>query len=649
MKTVLTILGLLLLLVSCQKEKQIPKQIQHPDQLKIAAWYNNLNTISKNTPDSIAFYANKMEQMARNQSKEYQAMAAFMKGVYHSNTASYQLGNKHFETALQLLEHSKADTLQAKVYDALANNLKITGDYPKAFNYLYRALKIFEKHQDHFGISSTYAIIGEINFQKGNIAVAKENIEKAINALKDNKANLIYLSAAHSLANVYGMSGNFQKAISIDEEAIRIADSIDSPKMKVAFLDNKANCYMYSNRLDSAQYYFQECLKIDLQNGNEKQIADSYSNLGQLYFLKNDLNTAERFALKSISILKPINAKPNLDKVYGFLVSIYSKQRRFEKASEIQQKQFQNYKLMIDEKEASSFAEYKTVYETQKKESKIQSLVQEAKIRQLKINEQASIITKRNYLIVAIVFLLIGFVSIGYSWKSKQALKNVLAKEKIIRDTEEQERHRIARDIHDDLGSGLSKINFLSELIFQKASALPEIRSNSEAIKETAVKMIDNMRDLIWALNPENTTLVNLVVRMREYTTDYLEDYAIAVRYEIQEFLPQTAITKESHRELFMVVKETINNIAKYAQATEVNFEVALSASDFILTIRDNGIGFDTTLLSKGNGLKNIIKRIEAFGGICNITSANQKGTTVDVRIPLQQIIKKPDGNTVSS
>lgn len=218
-------------------------------------------------------------------------------------------------------------------------------------------------------------------------------------------------------------------------------------------------------------------------------------------------------------------------------------------------------------------------------------------------------------------------------------MKNQLIKEKIIRETEEQERLRIAKDIHDDLGSGLSKINFLSEIIFEKAEHLPDIRNSSESVKETAKKMIENMRDLIWALNSDNTTIANLVARMREYTTDYLEDFSIELKYSFPDKLPQTAITKESHRELFMVVKETLNNIAKHSKATAVFFKIEITALNLKLSIKDNGIGFDDTN-KKGNGLRNMKSRLEAIGGTFDIISEKDLGTEISVTVPLQKIVK---------
>lgn len=630
----------MLLLFSCKKEKIIEKPTTSVNQKKIEKWYNDSFKLSKSTPDSIALCVIKMEHAAKNEPKEYKAMVFFLKGIQNANNASYELAIKDYETALKLLKQSKSDTLIAKVHNGIGNVYKIKGDYSKAFENLYIALKIYEKHQDKVGICSVNTIFGEIYFQKDNVKLAKEHLSIALKTLENDKFNPAYLTAYHTFANVYGMTGDYENALKIDQEGIRITDSVKNLKMKTSFLDNKANCFFFTNQLDSAQFYYNECLKIDILGGNKKQIADTYCNLGSLFSVKKDFVKAEQLTLKSIEILKSIDAKPNLGKSYAVLSEMYIKQGKFKKASEIQSIQQANYKLMIAEKMEASAVEYKIVYETQKKIAEIKLLNQEGKIRNLKIKEQDFKITQKNHQITAFIILIFGLITIAYFWKKNQELKNQLIKEKIIWETGEHERLRIAKDIHDDLGSGLTKINFLSEIISQKTQHFPEIYSNSESVKETAKKLIENMRDLIWALNPDNTTIANLLARMREYATDYLEDYPIELHNIFPENLPQTPITKETNRELFMVVKESLNNIVKHSKATEVFFTVTITSNSLLLSIKDNGIGLNGETDKKGNGLLNMQSRLETIGGIFTFISKHNNGTEITISLPLQQIIK---------
>ena len=630
----------LLLLLSCQKKQEKASIVIFGNKDKIAKLYTDYIQKDEITSDTIINYTLNLEQFAAKEPREYQAMIAIVMGLQSSNKGSYQLGLKHYENALSSLHFSTADSLKAKAYNGIGSNYKSIGDYSKAFKNLYKSLTLYEKINNAVGVCSVNTMLGEVYFQMDQPEKAKPHFLAGMKVLENQKSNSDYLNAAHSLANYYGMSGDFDSALKIDEIGIHIADSITNQKMKVSFLDNKANCYLFSNRMDSAYYYFKECLKLDLAIGNKKQIADTYSNLGQYFMMKKNFSEAENQIKKSISILKSIDGKPNLGKSYAILAEIYTSQHQFEKAFAVQKEQMANSKSMIQEKEAATLAEYKIVYETQKKESKIHLLEQENKIRNLTIHEQQLKIERRNYLMLVFGLLLTVLVVMTYFWKSRQKLQNQLAQEKIIQQTEEHERIRIAKDIHDDLGSGLSKINFLSEIIFQKTANMPEVQKSTEAVKETAKKMIENMRDLIWALNPDNTTIANLIARMREYTTDYLEDYSINIEYDIPVELPQTAITKESHRELFMVVKETLNNISKHAAASQITFNVQFVTEYLLLSIKDNGVGFDETK-TNGNGIRNMKSRIAAIDGQFEMISKKPGGTTVIVRIPLQKIAKK--------
>lgn len=636
----LLITVVLLLLFSCQEKQEYVQKHTSENQKKIVQHYNksiqneykNLDTLYKNTQ--------KLELLSLKEPKEFQAIITIISGLQNSNKGLYQLGIKNYEKAMFLLQSSAIDSLKAKALNGIGNNYKNTGDYPKAFKNLYASLALYEKNKDAIGICSVNNLLGDVYFQMDQPEKAKKHFQTGMKVLEKQKSSIVYLSAAHSLANFYGMTGDFDKALKIDEMGIRVSDSINVPKLKVSFMDNKANCYLFSNQMDSAYFYFKKCLELDLLIGNKKQIADSYSNLGQFFMMKKNYPEAEKQVKQSIALLKSIDAKPNLGKSYAILSEIYTSQNNYQKAFAVQKEQLANNRLMIEEKQAASLSEYKIVYETQKKESKIRFLELENEVRNLTIIEQQLKIKRKNYLMLLFGLLLTSFLATAYFWKNQQKLKNLYEREKTIKDTEEAERNRMAKDIHDDLGSGLSKINFLSEIISQKAIDFPDIKASTESIKETAKKMIENMRDMIWALNPENATLANLVARMREYTTDYLEDFAIEITYSIPKNIPQTPIKSEINRALFLVVKEAVTNISKHANATKIDFKIAISENYLRVQIKDNGCGFENQKTS-GNGLKNMQSRIEEVGGRTEVDSKVGSGTRVKIEMKLTEIFKK--------
>jgi len=405
-------------------------------------------------------------------------------------------------------------------------------------------------------------------------------------------------------------------------------------------LNNVAIVLKYLKKYPEATAKYQEALAMAQKSNDTFMVAATQNNLGNVYQLIGNYKKALALCQQASINAKAINAPEILIETYDGIALAYEKMNQFEQAILYRKKYETEKEKFINTNRSDQLIEMQTKYETKKKEDEIIQLHQNEKIRDLVLSEQQLQIERRNGLLIANVLLLLGLLVLAYFWRSRQQLKETINKERIIKETEELERLRIAKDIHDDLGSGLSKINFLSELIYQKTATMPEVRNNSQSVKETAAKMIENMRDLIWALNPDNTTLANLISRMREYTTDYFEDYPIHLHYEIPEFIPQSAITKESHRELFMVVKETLNNISKYAKATEIVFSVALTPNELSISIRDNGVGFVIETTPKGNGLSNIKNRIDALGGNYTITSEVSKGTQVHVVVPIGKITK---------
>lgn len=617
-----------LLLFSCQKKQGVFPHKSTIQQKEIATCYQKSIQIDQTDPDSFCENTVQLEKWSTKQPKEYQAMVAIIQGLQNSNKSLYELGIKNYEKALFLLQNSKADSLKAKALNGIGSNYKTTGNYPKAVKNLYAALALYDKEENAVGACSIYTLLSDVYFQMDQFEKAESSVLKAVEILKHQKSTIEYLAATHSLANLYGMKGDFAKALALDEMGIAICDSINAPKIKVSFLDNKGNCFLFSNQMDSAYFYFNECLKLDLVVGNKKQIADTYSNLGQFFMMKKNYPKAEQQIKQSIELLKSVDAKPNIGKAYSILVEIYTTQNQFKNAFNVQQLQMLNTRAMIEEREANALAEYKIIYETQKKEAEIGVLQLENKVRNLTIQQQQFKMKRTNYVILILCLSILLLIVMVYYWNQHQKIKSQLDHEQTVKETEETERIRMAKDIHDDLGSGLSKINFLSELISHQSKEVPEIIHNTDSIKETAKKLIDNMRDLIWALNPENATLANLVARMREHTTDYLEDFAIEITYQIPEIVPPITVRNEVNRALFLVVKEAIHNITKHAKATHINFTIGITDTVVLICIKDNGIGFNH-LNSSGNGLKNMQSRIEKIGGTITINSLINEGTEV--------------------
>lgn len=209
----------------------------------------------------------------------------------------------------------------------------------------------------------------------------------------------------------------------------------------------------------------------------------------------------------------------------------------------------------------------------------------------------------------------------------------------------EKERHRIARDMHDDIGSGLTHIALTTELMQLKQELNGAVKEDISNIATSAGRLVESMSEIIWALNSHNDTLENLVAYLREQTSKFLEPFNATYNIQFPETVPQVKLTSEQKRNIYLVIKEALNNILKHAKADTITMKMDLKDNTLIFRIQDNGKGFDATKNRiAANGLRNMQRRIVDIGGTYDLTTGN-KGTLVQFSVPLSGI-NLPDGTT---
>jgi signal transduction histidine kinase len=233
-------------------------------------------------------------------------------------------------------------------------------------------------------------------------------------------------------------------------------------------------------------------------------------------------------------------------------------------------------------------------------------------------------------LLAAIFVLALALLFLRYYINRKLQLQRaVLEKRRAI----EKERTRIATDMHDDLGAGLSRIKFLSETIGMKKQQHLPIEEEISSIRTYSHEMIDKMGEIVWALNEKNDTLSDLLSYTRSYAVEYLEQNGIVCRVEEPDNIPQDIVNGEFRRNIYLTVKETLHNIVKHAEASEVFINIQISEW-LSIQIKDNGKGIDDTLInSSGNGLFNMNTRMQELKGRFEIV--NNNGTQVNILVPL--------------
>jgi signal transduction histidine kinase len=203
----------------------------------------------------------------------------------------------------------------------------------------------------------------------------------------------------------------------------------------------------------------------------------------------------------------------------------------------------------------------------------------------------------------------------------------------------ERVRARIATDLHDDIGASLSQIAILSEVARQRLRSVgddPVISEPLSQIAETSRELVDSMDDIVWAIDPERDSLGDLAQHMRRFAEDTLSAQDIAVSFDIETPGVNLSLGPEVRREVFLILKESVTNIAKHAASTTVHVRLACHGRRLLLEIRDNGCGFDVSLDTEGDGLRNMRRRVAALGGQLDVASAPRLGTTVTLNLRLR-------------
>jgi len=237
--------------------------------------------------------------------------------------------------------------------------------------------------------------------------------------------------------------------------------------------------------------------------------------------------------------------------------------------------------------------------------------------------------------------LLVGAVAtyagVKYYIREKLRLKNLQLREQRLQiekqDALTKERNRIAGEMHDDLGGGLTSIRMLSERLTAKTDN-PDMKIAVDKIANHAQNLVLRMSEIIWAMNSNFDTVDNLIAYIRRYSAEYLDEHNLRSVIHVPEKVPNHSISGEKRRNVYLAIKESLHNIVKHARAERVNIDFELENNALVVRVHDNGKGIDSDLINQfGNGLSNMKKRLEDVGG--TMTLANYEGTLITFTMPL--------------
>jgi signal transduction histidine kinase len=245
------------------------------------------------------------------------------------------------------------------------------------------------------------------------------------------------------------------------------------------------------------------------------------------------------------------------------------------------------------------------------------------KLEVAEVTQQKELTNTRLY-IALLAFLLMAGLFFIYRYYSRQRLRIAALK------------NSISQDLHDDVGASLSSLHIYSSLAEKMVEENPaKARELLRQITINTLGVMDNMGDIVWAMKPEAGNEQSLEAKIKNYGASLLTEQEIPCIYQISPYADAAIKSMEARKNILLIIKEALNNIAKYSKATNVLVSVAEEDTHIAVKVTDNGVGFDPALAKKGNGLKNIQARCTALKGNCTITSSPGNGCTVNCKLPI--------------
>lgn len=543
------------------------------------------------------------------------------------------------------------------------------GDNDKAMDLYQQAIQIFIETGNKEGQMLATNKIAIIYEYKGELEVALAKYLEFLR-LAEELENWRAVGAAYTnIASLYHIQKNYDKSLEYAQKAMEYYQKIDNQRGIAFIYHDVGNTLKAQRKLDEALESFQKALKIRIAQNDKRGQSFTYFAMAWNYKHQGDMVTARANMRKSLALREEIGYKSGIHACQRALAKWNMEEKNYATAYPYLQKSYEwniekgsaegiweSLELLVDYYEATGdiknafayqklaiaakdsifnsdqnkqFAEMQTLYETEKKDKEI--LQQEKDI--LELEKQQQRISRQRNLTIGGTFLfgLLGFVGYRFNKVRKDRNDKRAFAEALIY-TQEEERKRIARDLHDGIGQSLLLIKK------QMESTQQSTIENRELITET----LEEVRSISRDLHPIQLEKFGLTAVINE-TVDKIERNAdIFTTSEIDNidglFSPKAEIN------IFRTIQEAVNNILKHADATAVKLTAVSSGEEVHIKIQDNGIGFNLDLqkaISNSLGLRTMNERIKSIGGKLTIGKGKPRGTVVEMKIPIENKEKK--------
>jgi len=568
--------------------------------------------------------------------EDLQSIELEVDALHNLGVANEAQGN--YAEALKL--EMKALAIRRQIGDELKtantlNNIGIIydeqGDYQRALEYYYNARRIYEKVKDKAKIAMVLTNIGIVLKAQGEYRKVVGYYQQAMNIYHDLGKKFGEAACHANLGAVYYNLAIYDSAIYYSLMAEKEFTEQNNQQFLPSTLTNVGIAYAKLNQMEKAKSYILRAKQLDESFDNKKDLAIVLTHLASIYKYEGDLAKAQESATTALNIATKINAQQEILEARLALSGIYESKKEFASAY----KEYREYVAVKDDlfqqEKSRQITEIQAKYESEKKENEIKFLKQDNDLKDARLNQN-------RLLIISLGGVLLGGLALGFMYRTRIQLKQNAELEatraalresqlQAVISSQEEERKRFAADLHDGLGQmisavrlGLSKENVDKNSVVYALSLLNDM--NAE------------IRDIAFNLMPQVLMKSGLDEALKEFATRINRSGGVTISvqtYDLNRDLPS-----EHRIALYRISQEWVNNVIKYSGATSISIQVVQHPQELVLTIEDNGRGFNSATLmqSEGNGWKNINSRLHLIKGELEIDSQEGRtGTTLIITV----------------
>ncbi|MEM6718045.1 MAG: tetratricopeptide repeat protein [Bacteroidota bacterium] len=578
---------------------------------------------------------------------------------YEERKQDYRAIEIYFKSYTFFLAHGNK-TAAAKVAANLGGLLRKIGEYAEALKYYIKSLELRTALQDTFELAKINRSLAELSKDLKNYEEMLAYNIKAKQFFQQLKEynDVFEMNIQIAVSYTYLLENEKAKATYLEtKKMIPLYDIKDASNL----YHNFATLYKKTKVLDSALYYYQKAQKIFKSTKDSVRLSKNYNNLGNLYMLLGDNQKALANYNQSLALKHKLKDESSLEKTYHALSEYYKRTNNFKKAIAYKDSSERIREKLAAKIKKSDRVALNYIREKQQVEAK----KSKAEIATVNANLEVAK-ERRNTIIIAIILLAVSILFFVFLRVKKlkqqkklaeltieqQKIKAQLDKEQhekkleeMLKEQErkaittmisgqEEERERIAKDLHDRLGSMLSVVKIHYKSVEED---LEKIKKETKSQYEKANALLDEacetVRKIAHNMISGTLTKFGLVPALKELKQKIEETKMLQI--ELLAHGLDNRLDNTTEIQLYRIIQELLNNVLKHANATEVTIQVLKREVDLNIMVSDNGVGFDINKSQfEGMGLKSIKARVVEMNGQVLIDSGTGNGTTITIEIP---------------